>query len=241
MRLLAHANRILNRFGYKIENKGLGYLDPIKVVEEARSRNLTLCEYLERFNIGGVGQRRDAIISTLQQYLPKQLDTVLEIGAGTGMYLEKVIDLYSPRTYEVYETAIDWVAYLEAQYSQRTRLICHNANGTTLHNTKAASVDAVLAHGVFVYLPVIASFGYLEEAVRVLAPKGILIFDCFIAEHFGVDIIKQWQNDPYKWTFPVLISQSLVTEFAARYGLTLIATFHINYHASFSTYFVLHK
>ncbi len=42
----------------------------------------------------------------------------------------------------------------------------------------------------------------------------MLIFDCFIAEHFGVDIIKQWQNDPYKWTFPVLISQSLVTEFA---------------------------
>ena len=116
MRLLAHANRILNRFGYKIENKGLGYLDPIKVVEEARSRNLTLCEYLERFNIGGVGRRRDAIISALQQYLPKQLDTVLEIGAGTGMYLEKVIDLYLPRTYQVYETAIDWAAYLEAKY-----------------------------------------------------------------------------------------------------------------------------
>ncbi len=37
----------------------------------------------------------------------------LEIGAGTGMYLEKVIDLYSPRTYEVYETAIDWVAILK--------------------------------------------------------------------------------------------------------------------------------
>jgi SAM-dependent methyltransferase len=147
----------------------------------------------------------------LQQYIPKHLDTVLEIGAGTGMYLERVIDLCSPRTYEVYETNIGWVKYLEAQYSQRTHLRCHNADGTTLRNTKAGSVDAVFAHGVFVYVPLLVSFGYLEEAVRVLTPGGILVFDCFVAEHFGIAIIRQWQNDPYKWTFHVLMSQSLLT------------------------------
>ena len=223
MGLLAHANRILNRFGYQIENKGLGYLDPLKVVEQARSHSLGLCEYLETFNIGGIGRRRDAIVSALQHYIPKQLNTVLEIGAGTGMFLEKVIELYSPRTYEVYETAVGWVKYLEEQYSNRTDLQCHNADGLTLRNTQATTVNAVFAHGVFVYLPIIVTFGYLEEAIRVLTSGGVLVFDCFIAERFGIDTIRQWQNDPYKYKFPTAISQSFISEFAVRYGLTSLA------------------
>jgi phospholipid N-methyltransferase len=241
MELFGHANRVLNRFGYQIEAKGLQYFDPLRVVEEARSRRLSLCEYLERFNVGGVGRRRDAIVSALTQYIPKQLDTVLEIGAGTGMFLEKIIELYSPRKYEVYETALGWVKYLRTQYSNRVDLRCHNADGITLHNTKAESVDAVFAHGVFVYLPLIVTFGYLEEAVRVLTRTGVLVFDCFIAERFGIDTIRQWQNDPYKYKFPTTISQSLIGELAARSELTIAGTFDVKYHASNSTYFVLRK
>ncbi len=241
MGLLRHTNQILNYFGYKIEHKGLGYLDPIKTVADARNHNLGVGEYLESLNIAGIGRRRDAIISALQQYMPRRLNAVLEIGAGTGMYLEKIIDLFSPGTYEVYETAIGWVTYLKARYSQRTQLCCHNCDGKTLRHTDDASVDAVFAHGVFVYLPLIVTFGYLEEAVRVLAPGGTLIFDCFVGERFGVDIIRQWQTEPHKWSFPVVIPHSLINEFAERYGLTLVGTFDINYHASFSTYFVCRK
>jgi SAM-dependent methyltransferase len=240
-RLLRHTNRILNRFGYKLETKGLEYLDPVTTVRAARDRNLDVCEYLEGFNIAGVGRRRDAIIAALRPSLPQHLDAVLEIGAGTGMFLEKILDLCSPQTYEVYETSVGWVAHLEEQYSRRTQLRCYDCDGMTLRNTKTASVDAVFAHGVFVYLPLIVTFGYLEEAVRVLAPGGSLIFDCFLGERFGVDVIKQWQNDPYKWSFPVVISEGLIGDFADRYGLTLVNTFDIGYHASFSTYFVYRR
>ena len=103
------------------------------------------------------------------------------------------------------------------------------------------SIDAVFAHAVFVYLPLITTFGYLEEAVRVLAPNGVLIFDCFVAEHFEVDIIKQWQSESHKYTFPVVLPKSLIHQFAGRYRLTYLGTFDINYHASFSTYFVYRK
>ena len=67
MHLVTCASRILNRFGYTIENKGRAYLNPDQIVREARNRDLSVCEYLERFNIAGIGRRRDAIISSLQQ------------------------------------------------------------------------------------------------------------------------------------------------------------------------------
>ena len=99
----------------------------------------------------------------------------------------------------------------------------------------------MFAHGVFVYLPVIVTFGYLEEAIRVLTTGGLLVFDCFIAKRFGIDTIRQWQNDPYNYKFPTTISQSLISEFAVRFGLTIAGTFEVNYHASSSTYFILRK
>jgi hypothetical protein len=39
---------------------------------------------------------------------------VLEIGPGSGRYMEKVIDALHPATYEVYETAGDWLPYLRS-------------------------------------------------------------------------------------------------------------------------------
>jgi SAM-dependent methyltransferase len=234
-------NRILNIFGYKAVPKGLGYLSAREVVTKARQKNLSLCEYLEENNVGGVGKRRDLIINALQQYLPLRLTNVLEIGAGTGMYLERIVELCSPTTYEVYETSLEWVGYLNQVYSERTGLKCHNADGSSLRGTTSASVDAAFCHGVFVYLPLITTIGYLEEMVRVTKPEGWIIFDCFLTQNFGVDIVKQWQSDPYRYTFPVAISEDLIKEFLAKYGLICVGRFDTPYHASFSTYFVLRK
>jgi SAM-dependent methyltransferase len=234
-------DRGLNLFGYKAVPKGLGYLSAGDVVKKARQNNLTLCEYLEQNDIGGVGKRRELIITALRQYLASPLNHVLEIGAGTGMYLEKIVELYSPAAYEVYETSLEWVEYLNQSYSGKTRLQCHNADGSTLHRTASESVDAAFSHGVFVYLPLITTFGYLEEMARVVKPDGWIVFDCFLTRNFGVDTIKQWQRDPHHWTFPVAISEDLIMEFLVRYRLTCVGRFDTPYHASLSTYFVARK
>jgi len=157
------------------------------------------------------------------------------------MYLERIVELYSPTTYEVYETSLEWVGYLNQTYSGRTRLKCHNADGSSLRGTISASVDAVFCHGVFVYLPLITTFGYLEEMARVAKPDGWIIFDCFLTKNFGVNIVKQWQSDPHHWTFAVVISEDLINEFLAKYSLSCVGRFDTPYHASFSTYFVVRK
>jgi phospholipid N-methyltransferase len=234
-------SRILNIFGYKVVPKGLGYFSAQDIVKKARQKNLSLCEYLEENNVGGVGKRRDLIITALQQYLSQELTNVLEIGPGTGMYLEKIVELYAPASYELYETSLDWVSYLKQVYSPRTRLKCHNADGSTLRDTPSESVDAVFCHGVFVYLPLITTFGYLEEMTRVTRPDGCIIFDCFLTRNFGVDVLKQWQRDPHHWTYPVAISEDLIKEFSATYGLICLAQFDTPHPPSVSNYFVLRK
>lgn len=232
-------SKIVNYFGYKLVPKGLGYFDPETQIRAAREKDLTLCEYLESYNVSGVGKRRDAIIESLKMHLPDVVQIILEIGAGTGMYMEKIIDYYHPKKIEVYETNLGWVKYLEEEYNSKTNLVCHNADGVSLNYTKDYSVDLVFSHGVFVYLPLIQTFSYLEEMVRVCKPGGYIIFDCFTSKNFGVEIIKKWVESVY--SFPVIISDELLNEFGIRYNLVLISSFNVNYHESYSTYFIFQK
>ncbi len=83
--------------GYHIQPKGQGYFNAKTIVNEAGKQGLSVTEYLETSNYGGVGKRRDEIISSLQNlnFLPV-CKRIVEIGAGTGMYLEKFIDICHP-------------------------------------------------------------------------------------------------------------------------------------------------
>ncbi len=231
--------RVANLLGYNLHEKGLGYFHPETIIEAAKKQNLSVCEYLESTNLSGVGKRRDLIISKLNEILPDSISQVLEIGAGTGMYLEKIIENQKPKNYEVYETAVGWRDFLKKSYSSKTNLLCHNANGKTLSFTKDAICDAVFSHGVFVYLPLIDTITYLEESVRVLKPGGLMIFDCFTDEYFNLETIKKWQKGEFN--FPVVLSKNLLTHFFTKNNLQLITTFNINYHDSESSYFVVRK
>src|SRR5262249_11309307 len=59
---------------------------------------------------------------------------------------------------------------------------------------------------------------HLDHSVR----ANQIIFDCFLTQNFGFDIVKQWQSDPYHYTFPVAISEDLIKEFLAKYGLICV-------------------
>lgn len=232
-----------NAMGYNLVPKGLGYFSAKDVVPKAQAAGKSLCAYLEDENIGGVGRRRDFIIQELQQKgVFHNKRRVIEIGAGTGMYLEKTIELAKPEQTEVYETALDWVNYLRAQYSQSgTQLICHNADGRSLKYSHDASVDLVLAHAVFVYIPMLSSMKYLVECARVLKPGGMLVFDVFSDLRFGFQTVNTWLNDRNGYVFAVVIADSLIREFAQSHGMRIVETFDTPLHASKSTYYILQK
>ncbi len=175
--------KIVSRYGYSIVPKGLGYLDAAQTVNAARQSNLSLAEYLENNNIGGVGVRRDRIIDTLTKHISHSLEKIVEIGTGTGIYMEKIHEFYHPVRYEVYETNQGWVDYLADSYKNTLGVKIHNADGQTLKQTPDGYTDAVYAHGVFVYIPLLSTIKYLEESIRVVKRHGYIIFDCFLTSH----------------------------------------------------------
>jgi phospholipid N-methyltransferase len=229
-------------FGLRVEPRGLGYFDPDDVVPAARAAGLSLCEFLESTNRAGVGRRRDLIIDRLRTLGAFDgLGTVLEIGAGTGMYLERTLDHGRPKRYEVYETATKWRQYLGQAYAGRCELLLHEADGATLSATGTQTCDLVAAHGVFVYLPTLTTMRYLDEAVRACRIGGTIVFDVFADKRFDLATLRHWQQAEPGQTFPVITPCALLEDWTRAQGLVLVDTFDVPYHAARSTYFVLRR
>ena len=233
--------RYINKFGFELTPTGQGYFSPYTVVPLAKEKNMSLCEYLEAYNEGGVGKRRDLIIEQLFSILPKTISSILEIGTGTGMYLEKFYPHYMPKKYEVYETALSWIQYLKEEYKEFKQIQYHSVDGKTLWQTKKESIELVTSHGVFVYLPIISSIQYLEEMYRVCKKDGYMVFDCFTDENFSLSTVDDWLKDIHDHRFPVIIPITIIDAFALRNNLALVSKFEVNYHASFSTYYIFKK
>ncbi|MBC7615285.1 MAG: class I SAM-dependent methyltransferase [Pedobacter sp.] len=233
--------RYINKFGFELKPTGQGYFCPYTVVPLAKEKNMSLCEYLETYNEGGVGKRRDYIVEKLFSILPKSISSILEIGTGTGMYLEKLYPHYTPKKYEVYETALSWVQYLKEEYKDLKQIQYHSADGKTLWQTKTESIDLVTSHGVFVYLPLISSVQYLDEMYRACTKSGYIVFDCFTDENFSLPTVNDWLKEEHEYRFPVLIPVKIINAYALKNNLELVSKFEVNYHASFSTYYILKK
>jgi len=234
-------NKSSNYFGYSFQQKGQGYFDAAVVVKNARKNKLTVCEYLE--SLGGADEgesgRRDFIIEALKPNLPHTIDRVLEIGTGTGMFMERIISIYHPKSYESYETNLGWVKYLKEEYGSLVNLINRNSTGFDLDSTPSDSIDVVFSHGVFVYLPLIKSIGYLDEMIRVCRPGGRIVFDGFLSNKLGLKSLYTFKN-AQKY-FPVIMPFDILDEYVRVNNMTLIHSFDVNYHESLSTYFILQK
>lgn len=235
--------KTLNTWGYTLQKTGLGYIDPVVAVKASRAANLSICDYLESCEIDTRKRgRRNRIIAQMEErHLFESCNVILEIGAGTGMYLEKVFELASPKRYEVYETHQGWQHYLKSKYNynEACKFVFHSADGETLKEAVSDSCQLVHSHAVFVYIPLLNTFSYLREAARVLAPGGHLVFDCLLDSNFGAQETLNWLNS--QWRFPVILPKKLVLDFLKQLGLDLVGEFKEIYGFSSVDYLVLKK
>ena len=229
MRALRQIERIVNGllgwFGIKVVRRGRAptiggrRMSDEAVIRRARSRGLSPGEYLEElFDQQG---RAERIIERVRRAgaLSEAISAVCEIGPGSGLYIEKVLERVSPRRYEVYEIAQNRADYLGRRYP----VVVQRADGETLSATATGSIDLVHAHGVFVTLPFLTNCSYFSEIARVMAPGGHVVFDVITDACLDPDSIDSWMATPLRYLS--LHSHDHLTRYFAERGFSLIDEF----------------
>jgi hypothetical protein len=144
-----------------------------RTLRAAKEAGLSVGDYIDqKFHLPGATQGTIDQLVKLDVIRPG-IQTVCEIGPGSGRYLEKVRKICRPSSYEIYETDQEWADWLMQSYD----VLARSADGTTLRETPDESVDLIHAHKVFVYLPFVVTCGYLKEMVRVTRSGGRMVFD----------------------------------------------------------------
>jgi SAM-dependent methyltransferase len=235
-------NSILGLFNLKIIKKSqlnsinnLCYISAYETVKNAKSEDLSVCDYVEKmWNQVGETQK---IINSMEKYGTFEYNnpTICEIGAGTGRYMEKVIDKCNPAKYESYETAKDWSDWLQNTYP----IISHPTNGFSLKSTIDNSIDIVHAHGVFVYLKFLDNIRYFNEIIRIIKPNGVIIFDCYTEECMTTELLNNWLQS--KHNFPVVLPNDYVISYFEKFNFKLLGNFFNAHGQGKSKYFVFKR
>jgi SAM-dependent methyltransferase len=196
-----------------------GYISAKDTVSGAEREGLSVCDYVEK--LWGKQGDTQKVIDQMGSSgaFDKASPTVLEIGAGTGRYLEKVLQTCNPVKYESYETARDWADWLQATYP----IVSHKADGVSLKQTQTCSVDLLHAHGVFVYLTFLISYRYFMEIWRVVKDGGYVVFDIISENCLDHPTVCKWLASEHN--YPCFLSREYVVSLFEQHDFSLVDTF----------------
>jgi hypothetical protein len=147
---------------------------------------------------------------------------IVEIGPGTGRYLEKTLKYGNPSRYEIYETAGPWATYLSKTYN----LILQRTDGYSLADTADAGVDLVHAHKVFSSVPFMVTCCYWHEMVRVVGPGGWVAFDAVTERCLNNDAMRIWARSGIRnGAYPAVVPRQVALSFFESSGFVLAGSF----------------
>lgn len=234
---LLKTNKIIKPFGYKISQLGYnigGYISATEIVSSARREGISVCDYIEKmWDIKGQTQLvidNMDLMGSFNYKSPK----ILEIGAGTGRYMEKIITKTSPQQYESYETAKDWSDWLSSTY----KIISQKADGLSLKDTTSGTIDLLHSHGVIVYLPLMVSWSYFLEISRVMKKNGTVVFDIYSEKVMDKPTVIKWINS--NQYYPTFLSKDYVVSIFSGENFTFIGEF-LNKHGEGKSHYLVFR
>lgn len=147
---------------------------------------------------------------------------VVEIGPGSGRYLEKVKGLLAPDHYEIYETSREWTAYLVEAYG----VTAQPCDQRSLAGTATASADLVHAHKVFSSINFMPTCRYWPEMARVTRPGGYCVFDIMTESCLDPETIEKWAaSDTDAGSYPTATPRQAAVSFFESRGFALVGSF----------------
>lgn len=217
-------------------NDASNYIPFRKTIAEAERTGMNLGDFIDsKFNVPGSTQLTVDKMTALGVFRDP-IASVVEIGPGTGRYLEKVLERCKPSQYEIYETATDWRKRLEQLHAVKS----HIPDGRTLAHTADASADLVHAHKVFSSLQVSTVCRYLEEMARVTADNGWVVFDVLTEACLSRDELQKWYASGATYANSMLPRQFLIDRLR-ELKLKYIGDFFIPMLPGTTHYFVFRK
>ena len=233
-------NSILNPFGLELERKQYWekpktYIPFKETIKAANEAGLSVGDYIDAtFQEPGATQETIDKMTSLGVF-QNRIETVCEIGPGSGRYLEKTLKACNPKHYEFYETAGDWAQWVVHNY----HVLHQPTDGISLASTPTSSIDLIHAHRVFSYTPFFTTVSYFLEMMRVVRDDGKIVFDITTEDCMQPAILEKWLAAGFQSSsYPTFMSKRYVLDFFQNHDFTLVGNFCIINKPGLTEYFI---
>jgi hypothetical protein len=239
------ANRLLGLVDLKLTRAGEhDWADPRtflpfeETIRSAVRSNMTVGQYIDAtYNVPGVNESTVAQLEELGVFNSRPA-RILELGPGSGRYLEQVAAICQPESYEIYETATPWASWLVKNYG----VVLRPTDGRSLSATPTASVDLSHAHKVMCVLPFLTICRYLLELMRVTREGGYVVFDVPTEKCMPVEAVQEWaDSDVDAGPYPSFLARHLVLDNFTSRGFELVGSFLTHMKPGMTEYFVFRR
>jgi hypothetical protein len=217
-------NRLLRPFGAEIVRHRAThphirpYVNAKQIQAGAKRASIDVFRYVEQISPNG-GVPREVIDRLEASGVLRDASTILEIGTGAGRFAHEVLERAHPTRYESYEPDEGWSDWLR----QSLGILSQPSDGYSLSSTTSASVDLVMAHGVFLYLPFLTALRYFAEIGRVTHGGSYVAFDIYSSDCFDEHSLATWLESDQTW--PVILPKDFVVELFSARGFVLVEEF----------------
>jgi hypothetical protein len=241
-------NRVLGPIGLKLERAGHDWSDVSSFIpfdetmanaRTYQANGTSLGDYIDiRQGITGATQTTISQMAELGVF-DGSIRSIVEIGPGTGRYLDYTLRQCSPERYEIYETASEWADFVAKKYA----VVRQPTNGSSLQATATASIDLVQAHKVLSATTFLVTANYWCEMVRVVRAGGYAVFDVVTEHCLDPAVVEAWVNRgmPSRSTYPSLVPFATVVGFFCAHGFEHVGCFLVPMPPGHTEVFVFRK